>query len=115
MRLFEVEDRFVDDLVTILRNLRGRSDSKDAPAVFPYAAVNNLLQPLGYGELSKMALVNLVKQHPDVNKEIKTFDDENIVLKTEAEKAENPTNIPNGPSVDQMAHQGAQNFQQKQS
>jgi hypothetical protein len=112
MRLFEVEDRFSNDLVTILRNLRGRSDEKRIPAVFPYSAVNNLLLPLGYGKLSKLALVDLVKQYPDVNAEIKTFDDDNIILKTEIEKAEGPTDVPDGPSVDQMAHQGAQDFQQ---
>jgi hypothetical protein len=116
MRLFEVEDRFTNDLITVFRQLRGRSDtpSEHAPLTLPWAAVNGMLQNFGYSEIDTGALAKLVKQSPALNNEVKTFDDETgVTLKTKAEKEEEhgTTEVPTGPSVDQMARSGAKDFQ----
>lgn len=108
MRLFEVEDRFTNDLILVLRNLEGRGDSKGETVPLPWAAVNNMLTKLGYSELDTGSLAKLVKQSPALNLEIKTFDDDNgIILNTRAEKEKTKTQTPTaaGPSVDQMARQ----------
>lgn len=117
MRLFEVEDRFTNDLVTVFRQLRGRSDtpSEQAPLTLPWVAVNNMLKNFGYSEIDTATLAKLVKQSEALNQEVKDFDEEGITLKTKSEQDQAPTNIPDGPSVDQMAHSGAQDFQQKMS
>jgi hypothetical protein len=110
MRLFEVEDRFTNDLILVLRNLEGRSDSKREAQALPWAAVNNMLTKLGYSELDTGSLAKLVKQSPALNLEIKTFDDDTgVVLNTKAEKEKAKTQTPTaaGPSVDAMAHQAA--------
>ena len=89
MRLFEVEDRFTNDLITVFRQLRGRSDvpSERTPLTLPWVAVNGMLKNFGYSEIDTAALANLVKQSPALNNEVKTFDDETgITLKTKAEK-----------------------------
>lgn len=115
MRLFEVEDRFTSDLITIFRQLRGRSDtpSEQAPLTLPWIAVNGMLKNFGYSEIDTATLAELVKSSPALDKEVKTFDDETgITLKTKAEKEQQPTDIPDGPSVDQMARSGSKDFQQ---
>ena len=112
MRLFEVEDRFVNDLVMVLRELRGRSDTEHSSLTLPWAAVNNILKNLGYGELNTAALASLVKQSPALNAEVETFDDETgITLATQDQEEEEPTKVPTGPSVDQMAHKAAKKYQ----
>lgn len=111
MRLFEVEDRFANDFAMVLRNLRGRGDSQHAPQRLTYPAVNNLLKNLGYGEVNPAVLADLVKQYPSLNDEIKSFDDDEIVLKSEEDQEADATDVPPGPSVDQMAHAGAQDYQ----
>jgi len=112
MRLFEVENRIVNDLIEIFRQLRGRSDSKRTIATIPWPAVNQLLQNFGYSDLNVASLASLVKQYPALDNEVKTFDETGIVLNTEIEKQQEPTEVPDGPSVDQMAHAGAQDYQQ---
>lgn len=110
MRLFEVEDRFTNDLILVLRNLEGRGDSKREAVPLPWVAVNNMLNKLGYSELDTGSLAKLVKQSPALNLEIKSFDDENgIILNTKVEKEKAKTQTPTaaGPSVDAMAHQAA--------
>lgn len=117
MRLFEVEDRFIDDLSTELRLLRGRSDSVNATQTLSWEAFNQIVSSLNHGQLSKASLATLVKASPALNAEIKTFDDDNIILNTEEEskRAKTRTDIPPGPSVDQMAHSAASDFQSKLS
>lgn len=104
MRLFEVEDSFANDLTTLLRDIRGRSDSKNTTSVVPWPAVNNLLKNIGHGNIDSATLANLVKVNPALNSVIKTFDDTGIVLKTKEESPEDSIDIPDGKSVDQMAH-----------
>ena len=115
MRLFEVEDRFTSDLITIFRQLRGRSDipSERTPLTLPWVAVNGMLRNFGYSEIDTGTLAGLVKQSPALDKEVKTFDDKGITLKTKAEQEQEPTDIPDGPSVDQMAHSAVNDFEQK--
>lgn len=112
MRLFEVEDRFVNDLVMVFRELRGRSDTEHSSLTLPWAAVNNILKNLGHGELNTAALASLVKQSPALNAEVETFDDETgVTLATQDQEQEEPTDVPDGPGVDQMAHRAAKKFQ----
>jgi hypothetical protein len=119
MRLFEVAgtNQFIDDLTTELRNMRRGSDNEHATQTLSWEAFNNMVNTLGYGSMNAASLGLLVKSNPSLSNEIKTFDDKQIILKTkeEEEQVDTPTEVPNGPSVDTMAHQGAQNFQQKLS
>ena len=115
MRLFEVEDRFVNDLVMFLRNLIGRSDSQDANAqlTLTYPGLNNLLQNFGYSGIEPSILKNFYDENQDVQKLMKDPEEtgEQIVLKTEiTQQAVQATRQP-GPDVDHMAKQGAQDYQ----
>ena len=115
MRLFEVADSFADDFTEVLRNLRDRSDSQQTAPVLPWATVNGLISNMGYGEVNARAMAGLVQQYPALNDIVKTFDKNGITLKSNEEQDEPQTDIPPGPSVDQMAHAGAQDFQNKLS
>lgn len=109
MRLFEVADRFVDDLETLLRNVVGRGDSKHAPQTLTYPALSSLLLNMGYGPLSYDNFNAIHTANPAIQSLVRTFDDQGIVLGTKeeskAEKASEPlkTNI-GAKTVDQMAH-----------
>jgi hypothetical protein len=118
MRLFEVANSFADDFTEILRNLRDRNDSQgaDSSNPIPWASLNGLLGPMGYGEVGERAMAGLVQQYPALNNIVKTFDKEGITLASDEESDDNPqTPIPTGPSVDDMAKSGAQDFQNKLS
>jgi len=114
MRLFEVEDRFTDDLITILRNLVGRSDSKHSPQSITYQALANMLKNLGYGEIDYDQFKGIYDNNPDLQAVIKNFNADGIELNTDIEKEKPPSTpvpVPKGPSVDSMAHSGAADYQ----
>lgn len=111
MRLFEVAGQFGDDLTTELRNMIRGSDDEHTTQVLSWPAFNNIVNQLGFGSLDSRSLAALVKSDPSLSNTIKTFDDKGVTLKTKAEQEQEPTEVPDGPSVDTMAHQGAQNFQ----
>lgn len=119
MRLFEVEDRsgFDNDLAMILRNLRDRNDSQgsDPAAPIPWDSVNGLISNLGYGPVNEKVMASLVQKYPALNDIIKTFDQTGITLASDNEVDNEPTDIPTGPSVDDMAAAGAKDFQNKLS
>ena len=113
MRLFEVEGRFEDDLVTLLRNLVGRSDSKNAPQILTYPALSNLIQNFGYGQIDQA----LFKQVYDKSDELQRLvqdpaeDPEKIVLKTEDEREKQQLTATPGPDIDAMAKSAANKYQ----
>lgn len=111
MRLFEVADRFIDDLETVLRNLMGRGDSKHAPQSLTYPALSNLLANMGYGEISFDQFSRIYDENPQIQPLIQDYNDQGIVLgtKTEAPGDQSQMQIPTGPSVDQMAHSAVTN------
>jgi hypothetical protein len=119
MRLFEVAgtNQFIDDLTTELRNMRRGSDNEHATQTLSWEAFNNIVNMLGYGSMDAGSLGKLVKTNPSLSNEIKTFDQNQIILKTQEEEEQTPapTDVPDAPSVDTMAHQGAKDFQQKLS
>lgn len=111
MRLFEFEDSFVNTLITVLRNAKGRSDQEDAPLFLPWQAVSKLMEPYGYGAVSYKQFAPLYDQNPDFQSIVQNFDENGIEIDTKAEMPE-PENdqqqiipVPKGPSVDQMAKQ----------
>jgi hypothetical protein len=110
MRLFEVADRFVSDLETVLRNLVGRGDSKHAPQSLSYPALSNLLKNMGYGGITYDQFAQVYDANPQLAVLIRDYNDQGIVLgtKKEPEGSEETSDVPDGPSVDQMASQGAQ-------
>jgi hypothetical protein len=123
MRLFEVESRFENDFIEILRQLRGQRNSEVDSLVpstpiqpFSWEAINGLLKNQGYPEVHTAIVAKLVKQSPALNAEIKTFDDETgITLNTDEEKsmAKTQVNVPSGPSVDQMARSASKDYQRQ--
>jgi hypothetical protein len=106
MRLFEVADRFVDDLQTILRNEIGKSDVKQSPKTLTWEALSNLLSPFGYGNVDYAGFSKIYDANPSLQPLIKNFNEEGIILGTEEESdVEKQTQVKTqpGPSIDQMA------------
>lgn len=111
MRLFEVEDHFVGDLVTVLRNQLGRGDSERTSLVLTYPALSNLMKNMGYGAIDYEGFQKLYDANPDLKKLVKNYSEEKVVLSTETPPPGADamgTGQAKGPSVDAMAHQGAQ-------
>lgn len=76
-----------------------------------YPALSNIMKNMGYGEIDYDAFQKLYDSNPDLKKLVHNYDEEKISLSTEipppgadTQKAGKAT----GPSVDAMAHQGAQ-------
>ena len=113
MRLFEVEDNFVVDLTTVLRNLLGRSNAKGVPMKLNYKAVSNMLGNMGYGEINYDVFSKLYDQNEQLQSMVSDFDETGITLKTDSEpekSAKPPMDRAAGPSVDQMAHSAVQDI-----
>jgi hypothetical protein len=107
MRLFEVADRFVDDLETLLRNLVGRGDSKHSPQSLTYPALSNLLKNMGYGEISYDQFSRIYDENPEIQPLIRNYNDQGIILGTKEEGDQDKEKMDIGlgaKTVDQMAH-----------
>ena len=114
MRLFEVADRFVDDLETLLRNQIGRSDAKHSSQTLTWPALSNMLRNFGYGDIDYAGFSKIYDANPSIQPLIRNYNEEGIEFgtKEESEKTQQQVDVPDGKSVDQMAHSGSQNFQQ---
>ena len=113
MRLFEVEDNFLVDLTTVLRNLLGRSNAKGAPMKLNYKAISNMLGNMGYGEINYDTFSKLYDQNEQLQSIVSDFDENGVTLKTDSEPEQGaPAHFdkPAGPSVDQMAHSAVQDI-----
>ena len=114
MRLFEVEDRFADDLETALRNLVGRSNQKHASLKLTYQALSNILKNMGYGEVDHQEFKKVYDDNPSIQNIVRSFDDHTIMVSTDAEKDEDEIEKgegePRSPSVDQMASQASKAY-----
>ena len=115
MRLFEVADRFVDDLETILRNLikGGRPQKSSEPMEkqsqnISYPALSQLLNNMGYGNVDFTQFARIYDENPSIAPLIADYNQEYIILGTDEETMpKSNLGTPEGPSVDQMASQGA--------
>jgi len=115
MRLFEVADRFVDDLETILRNLikGGRPQKSSEPMEkqsqnISYPALSQLLNNQGYGNVDFKQFARIYDENPSIAPLIADYNQEYIILGTDEETMpKSNLETPEGPSVDQMASQGA--------
>ena len=110
MRLFEVADRFVDDLTTILRELVGRADAKHAPQQLAYPALSNMLANMGYGTLGFDQFSRVYDENPQVQELVADFNEDGITLGTKDQVDQAKTQLPTGigaKTVDQMASAGA--------
>lgn len=106
MRLFEIAgSQFQDDLVNLLTVMQGRANSKNTQSVIPWPAINNMLKMQGYGEITQDMLSKIQDQLDPNGDIIQDINDSGIVLKTNKETPEEPTNIdmPKPKSLDQMA------------
>jgi hypothetical protein len=117
MRLFEVEDNFLVDLTTVLRNILGRADDTDSPVVLTYKAVSNLLGNMGYGEMTYDQFDKLASGDSPLAPGkglITDYDENSITLSTKNAEPEQPagmnTDSDAGKSVDQMAHNAVQDL-----
>jgi hypothetical protein len=114
MRLFEVVDTFVDDLETLLRNQIGSSNADHASQTLSWEALSNMLIPLGYGKIDFAAFRDIYLKNPTIQSLVRNYNKDNgVILGTDIEPRENPndqqpTDVPDGPSVDTMAHHGSQ-------
>jgi hypothetical protein len=106
MRLFEVADQFGNELELVLRNLLGRSNEKHASMKLSYEALSNLMKNMGYGKMDYQGFDNVFKGNPSLKSVVKNYNEDGIILSTDVppEDTGEPTDVPPGPSVDQMAH-----------
>jgi hypothetical protein len=114
MRLFEVEDRFTDDLITIVRNLVGRSNEKRAPGKLTYPALSSMLVNLGYGSMTYEEFRKAYESSEELKQLIQNYTEDGITLKTNIMSAsdEEETGRPSGPDVGKMASSAAKDWQQ---
>lgn len=98
MRLFEVEDRFSNDLTMVLRNLLGRSDSKHSSIKLSYDALSNLIKNLGYGGINYATFNKVYDENPGIQAMVKDFNEAGIELGTEVEQQQEPTEPDTGNS-----------------
>lgn len=123
MRLFEVEDRFANDLETILRNVVGRNDATDksldspAPQPIKYSALSQLLRNMGYAGITPDLFKKIYDKNDGIRLLVKDPDEtgEEVVLKTKAEQDTQQVSSAPGPDIDAMAKQGANAYQSKLS
>lgn len=113
MRLFEVDNRFANDLALVLRNQMGRSNSEDASLNLSWPAFNNLLKNMHYAPIepknpdAMKTFQGLLDSNPELSKMIRTFDKSGVVVDTTKDKPEGEEEMPTGASVDQMASSAA--------
>jgi hypothetical protein len=111
MRLFEVEDRFANDLEMVLRNLMGRSNEKKASLKLSYPALSNLLKNMGYGGIEYDTFQKVYDANPALQNIVRDFDENEIRVTTDIEDTEDDQEqgdgLPDSKSVDQMASAGA--------
>jgi hypothetical protein len=118
MRLFEVEGNFSDDLEQALRVLIGQNSSdsmsqdKDGSTItLAWPAINNMLKNMNYAPVKDPEqFKKMVDSHPILAKMVKDIQSSGVVI-TVDEPEDAQTEIPAGPSVDQMAASGAKDFQ----
>lgn len=84
MRLFEVEDRFSNDLATVLRNVSGRTDK------LRYEALGNLLRNLGYGGIDYKIFNQIYDNNPGIQELVSDFDQQGITLNSDVTKSSSP-------------------------
>jgi hypothetical protein len=111
MRLFEVDQGSVRDVLAVLKGL---ADKNQKSSSLPFASVMNILRPFGLGISTPdglIALKNKVDPNGAVIKDINN--DGSIVLNTDAENSADNVEPEKagGPDVDAMAKSGAKKLQ----
>jgi len=111
MRLFEVDQGSVRDVLAVLKGL---ADKDQKASTIPFPAVMNILRPFGLGISTPdglIALKNKVDPNGAVIKDIGP--DGSIILNTDAENqnAAAQKKEPDGPNVDAMAKRGSKKLQ----
>ena len=116
MRLFEVADRFVDDLETALRlQIKGARAKKSSEPLskesepLSYPGLSQLLYNIGgYGKIDFKDFARIYDENPSIASLVADYNQEYIILGTDEETMpKSNLGTPEGPSVDQMASQGA--------
>lgn len=113
MRLFEADDKFLDVLKLILRNQIKRADAKQAPQVYTFQGLSELLKTQGYGPISFNEFEKLYNdQSTDLQTLISNYNEDTITLKTKEEIQSEPEDLDalGAPSVDQLAARGAKDL-----
>ncbi len=107
MRLFEADNKFVDDITTILRNEIGLSDSKKSSKSLSWIAFSNLLSPLGFGKIDYATWAKIFDRNPELKPYVRNFNQDGIELGTQEEPLKSPDEVvptSTGSSIDQMAN-----------
>jgi len=108
MRLFEVEGHFEDDLVTVIRNLVGQGDAGRTSQVYSYEALSNLMD---FVKIDYSVFDEIYQNNTELQALVRNYNEDEVVLGTRKEPEpdeQKPIDIPNGKSVDQMAHRASQ-------
>jgi hypothetical protein len=108
MRLFEVASHFEDDLVTVIRNLVGQGDAGHTSQVYSYEALSNLMD---FVKIDYSVFDKIYQSNTDLQALVRNYNEDEVVLGTQKEPEpdeQEPIDVPNGKSVDQMAHRATQ-------
>ena len=108
MRLFEFENSFADNLTAALRNLLGRSNSKNSTMELSYPALSNIMANLGYGTVNFKVIDQLVNNNPELQELIQEYNEDHIVLGTEQSNPASSASTAGSSEIEQMASHAAQ-------
>jgi len=119
MKLFEVDDSITQNLVLLLKNQVGRTDSvshDSAPQTLTYPALAHMMNMMGFPGLNKESLKQLYDNSAELKKLIRdpqsadpnSAESDTIILKTaEERKKDEAPSAAGGKGIDAMAKSGA--------
>lgn len=107
MKLFEFASDIVDDIILILKNQKGSNNSVDSSGTVSYAALNNMLKNIGYGNVNydDNTFSEIYDKSPEIQELVTDYDKDKIVLSTIKQPSEplDKFDTSNSASVKKMA------------
>ena len=93
MRFFEFKKRDTDlesALINVLMNMKGDADEKDKPTDISMDAVKQIMSNTGYPAFNYDVFKRIYDQDGDLKNVVADFDNDKIVVKTDAEADKDP-------------------------
>ena len=93
MRFYEFKDKDSDlesALINVLMNMKGDADEKDQPSDISMDAVKQIMSNTGYPAFNYDVFKSIYDQDGDLKNVVADFDQEKIVIKTDAEAEKDP-------------------------
>ena len=93
MRFYEFKDKDSDlesALINVLMNMKGDADEKDQPSDISMDAVKQIMSNTGYPAFNYDVFKRIYDQDGDLQNVVTDFDQDKIVIKTDAEAEKDP-------------------------